>query len=145
MVQLHRSSCCRSVCVHICGLRECADVSSNTSRLGLFASLSAGCEIVRAVSFTLYRTPARFWPMHSSFFLQLVSRLPAWSWILSSVSDSRLAFSKGSHPPVPARQLRVDCTSGLRPPSTHELCSRSLCPGRKVDRSAAQVVPQCAS
>ena len=114
-----------SVCAHFRGLWECADFSSNTSRLGPFwvltihimfiASLSVGCEIVRAVSFTLCRTSAHSWPMYISvpIAVPFLARLSS-----SSMSESRLAILKGSHPPVPARPPRLEFTSDLPPVRT---------------------------
>ena len=58
--------------------------------------------------------------------VMFIPRLSARSEILSSVSASRSAFSKVSHPPVPAKQSRHQSTTDSPLPSTKELFSRPL-------------------
>ena len=138
---VQRLACPVAVCVRIPGRRERDDFSSKTTHLGLSSGISrnvsgAGHRLV------LRTSKAAFTPQ---FCMQLASRLPARLGIPASVSVSRLAFSKVSHPPGPAGQSRLVCTSDLLLTQYPRNVLTMTLHRKKMDRSAAEVITQSAS
>ena len=97
-------------------------IRSNTSHVGLpssisrqrfmfISSLSVGCKSCPCRLLHAVQNSSSFLARPATCPLQCctqpVDRLPARSRIVKSVSGSRLAFSKVSHPPVPATQSFV--------------------------------------